>query len=219
MATKIYKKYDVQIQVRNLIANGTIQSVENEILQKLLTAEVATEIEVAKPAAKFSCPLTFAQQGVYADCQANPDSTIYNVPLAVKFPAEVTADKLEKAVRAVVDAHSYIACRFTTNENNDVIQKPIENFALEIPIREMNRADFAAYLEKFVRPFKLDAEPLIRFEIVQADSLYLLLDIHHLISDGVSTNIFLSQLCDALDGREIETEIRGRNTAFARCLR
>lgn len=206
LATKIYKKYDVQIQVRNLIANGTIQSVENKILQKLLTAEVTTEIEVAKPTEKLSCLLTFAQQGVYAECQANPDSTIYNVPLAVKFPAAVTADKLEKAVRAVVDAHSYIACRFTTNENNDVIQEPIPNFTLEIPRLEMSRKEFAAYREKFVRPFKLDEDPLIRFEIVQADSLYLLLDIHHLISDGVSTDIFLSQLCVALDGKEIEAE-------------
>ncbi|MBR6014003.1 MAG: amino acid adenylation domain-containing protein [Selenomonadaceae bacterium] len=206
LATKIYKKYDVQIQARNLVSNGTIQTVENEILQKFLSSEITTEIEVAKPAEKFSCPLTFAQQGVYAECQANPDSTIYNVPFYLKFPAEITATELEKAVHIVVDAHPYISSRFTVNKNNDIVQEPIPKFALEIPILEMNSDDFVAYREKFVRPFKLDAEPLIRFEIVQADSLYLLMDIHHLISDGVSVNIFLNQLCDVLDGKEIEAE-------------
>ena len=206
LAAKIYKKYNVQIQARKLISAGTIQTIENEILQKLLTAEIEVENKILKTPEKLSCPLTFAQQGVYTECQANPESTFYNLPFAVKFPAGISAAEIEKAVRAVVKAHSYILCKFTVNENNDVVQEPLENFVLEIPIREMNRAEFLNYREKFVRPFNLENEPVVRFEIIQADSLYLLMDMHHLVSDGVSINIFFNQLCDVLNGKEIEPE-------------
>ena len=208
LATKIYKKYNVQVQVRGLVKAGSIQSIENEILQKWMAADDAPEAkaeEHQKPSKK-SCPLTFAQQGVYAECRANAESTLYNVPLAVKFPEGIQADELEHAVRNVVKAHSYLLCHFAVNEQNEIIQEPMPNAVLDIPRKEMTEQEFPAYRQQFVRPFDLDKGPLARFEIVQAESLYLLLDLHHLICDGASLDIFLRQLCSALDGEEVEKE-------------
>ena len=212
LATQIYKKYGVQLQVRKLVSEGTVQSIENDILSKLLLSESHEEkAELPKPqeSAKHSCGLTFEQQGVYTECQIDPSSTVYNTPFSVKIPDGVTAVQLKDAVRGVVEAHSYILCRFTANESNEIIQEPIPDFTLDIPEKEMSAQDFESYRkEGFVRPFNLSEGPLVRFEIVSVfdGGLYLLIDMHHLVTDGASIDIFLHQLCEKLDGQEIERE-------------
>ena len=49
---------------------------------------------------------------------------------------------------------------------------------------------------------------LVRFEIVKVfnGGFYLLIDIHHLVTDGASIDIFMYQLCAKLDGQEIDPE-------------
>lgn len=208
LATQIYKKYGVQLQVRKLVSEGTVQSIENEILSKLLSSE-KPEPQKTQEASRSSCGLTFEQQGVYTECQIDPSSTVYNTPFSVKIPDGVTAGQLKDAVLGVVEAHSYILCRFTANENNEIIQEPIPDFTLEIPEKEMSAQDFESYCkEGFVRPFNLSEGPLVRFEIVKVSDggLYLLIDMHHLVTDGASIDIFLHQLCAKLDGQEIERE-------------
>lgn len=209
LATQIYKKYGVQLQVRKLVSEGSIQSIENEILRKVFAETHAekSEPEKSHEPSKHSCGLTFEQQGVYADCIIDPSSTVYNTPFSVKIPEGVTAEQLKDAVRGVVEAHPYILCRFTANENNEIIQEAIPDFTLDIPEKEMTPEDYESYCkEGFVRPFSLSEGPLVRFEIVKSDGLYLLMDMHHLVTDGASVDIFLQQLCEKLDGHEIETE-------------
>ena len=212
LATQVYKKYGVQLQVRKLVSEGSIQSIENEILQKVFapeTHEKKPEPEKSQQTSHSSCGLTFEQQGVYADCMIDPLSTVYNTPFAVRIPEGITATQLRDAVRAVVKAHPYILCRFTPNDKNEIIQEPIPNFTLEIPEREMSAQDYEAYCkEGFVRPFNLAEGPAVRFEIVRVlnGGLYLLMDMHHLVTDGASVDIFLHQLCAKLDGQDIHPE-------------
>ena len=187
LATQVYKKYGVQLQVRKLVSDGSVQSIENEILQKVFAPEThteKTEPEKSQQTSHSSCGLTFEQQGVYADCMIDPLSTVYNTPFAVRIPEGITATQLRDAVRAVVKAHPYILCRFTANDKNEIIQEPIPDFTLEIPELEMSAQDYEAYCkEGFVRPFNLAEGPVVRFEIVRAENLYLLMDMHLLLTE------------------------------------
>ena len=57
-----------------------------------------------------------------------------------------------------------------------------------------------------MRPFDLAKGPGVRFEIVKTDGLVLLADMHHLVCDGASIDLFITQLCSALDGEAPEME-------------
>ena len=209
LATQVYKKYGVQLQVRKLVSEGSVQRIENEILSKLLSSEKSEPEKSQETSSRNSCGLTFVQQGVYTECQIDPSSTVYNTPFAVKIPEGITAGQLRDAVRGVIEAHPYILCRFIPNDKNEIVQEPIPNFRLEIPEKEMSPQDYEAYCkEGFVRPFNLSEGPLVRFEIVKVfdGGLYLLMDMHHLVTDGVSIDIFLHQLCAKLDGQDLEHE-------------
>ncbi|MBR5376704.1 MAG: amino acid adenylation domain-containing protein, partial [Lachnospiraceae bacterium] len=212
LATAVFRKYGVQVKVRELVSHGSIQSIENDILTHLLYSQKEEKEEsssVREPAAasKKACRLTFAQQGVFAECQANPDTVQYNIPVDISMPQGVDEKRLEAAVRTVIDAHPYICCRFVPDKDGEIIQEAIPDFKLQIPVRELSDTEFDGYRQEFVRPFDLSSGPAFRFEIIKTgDKVHLLADLHHLISDGASEDIFVKQLCLALDGKEIEKE-------------
>ena len=79
--------------------------------------------------------------------------------------------------------------------------------AAEIPVKQMSEEELTQYKQDFVKPFDLSTGPLYRFEIVVTEKqTYLLMDVHHLVFDGGSSDIFLQQLCSILNGETIEDE-------------
>ena len=208
LAVSLYKRYGVQLSARELVSEGSLQGVENRILEQLLqggarSAE-AQEAEAVK--APASCRLSFAQQGVYAECLAHPEAVNYNLPFDLTFPEGVAAEALREAVRKVVEAHPYILCRFVADRQGEIIQEPIPDFDLEIPVLALTEEAFAAHKQAFVRPFDLATGPLVRFEVVQTGALHLLADLHHLVADGASIDLLQRQLCQALDGAALPRE-------------
>ncbi len=207
LAAKILRRFGVQTNARELVSAGSIQSVENEILTSLLNRKAEGGEEPEKTAEKpQSCRLTFSQQGVYAECQAHPDTVRYNVPFALTFPEGTTTEQLDAALRKVVHAHPSILCRFVPDREGEIIQEQIPDFRLEIPVLDLSPEETEAHILQFPRPFDLAAGPACRFEILNASRPTLLLDMHHLVSDGASMDLFLDQLCQALDGAEPEKE-------------
>ena len=207
MATEIYKKYEVQLPVTELISEGTLQWIENAVLAKLLynvemTADDKKEI---KATSLRRCPLTFAQQGVYAECLADPDATQYNMPFVLHMPRGITAENLIEAVKKIVEAHPSLRSRFVNGENNEIYQEELPDHVPSISFTEIEPSRLADYKKSLVRPFDLQKVPA-RFEVIKAGELYLFADIHHLIGDGCSWDIFVKNLCSALDNEDIEAE-------------
>ena len=205
LAVQANKRYGVTLDSKSLVKTGTLQSIENEILKGFMTQD-SSQDKAPEPSVPKSVPLSFAQQGVFTECQANPDAVQYNIPLAFRFPKEIGEEQLANAVRKVVDAHPYILCHFVADGDNGIIQEPIPGFTLEIPVSTMTADELEAYKKQFVRPFDLEKGPCVRFEIIKTDALTLLADMHHLVSDGASFDLFITQLTQALDGTAPERE-------------
>ena len=216
LAVQVNKHYGVTLNAKSLVKNGSLQSIENEILKRLMVKGEGLMVKGEglmikdEPStmnhAPQSAPLSFAQQGVFTECQANPNTVQYNIPHALRFPKEVDEELLINAVHKVVEAHPYILCRFVADSNNEIVQEPIPDYTLDIPVKTMTADEFEAYKKEFVRPFDLAKGPCVRFEIIKADELILLGDMHHLVSDGASVDLFLTQLCQAIDGLPVEKE-------------
>ena len=217
LSVQIYKKYGVQLDSRSLAKTATLQSIENEILSRMLSRreeeagvpseEASLPSAAATPPAAKEAPLSFTQQGVYTECLTNPDSVIYNMPLCLTFPAGVEAKAVREAVLQTLAAHPYMACRFVEGAGS-IVQKPIEGFKPEVPVLEMTEEEFASRKKTFVRAFNLSQGPLFRFEIVlvAGKKCCLLEDIHHLVGDGASIDLLNHQICAAIGGIAPEKE-------------
>jgi amino acid adenylation domain-containing protein len=215
LAVQVNKRYDVMLDAKSLVKTGTLQSIENEILKKMLfrdTDSTAKRESTQAQDAPTSAPLSYAQTGVYFDCLKNPASTLYNIPYLLTFPSGTDPQKLADAVEKAVKSHPELSVHFTTK--GDTIVQTTEgsidiSFSKGIggTMSEMSEAQLSEYKNEFVRPFNLQKAPLYRFEIVRTEqTVHLLMDIHHLVFDGGSADLLIRQICSLLEGQNIEQE-------------
>ena len=208
LAVQINKRYGVTLDAKSLVKTATLQSIENEILNKVLNGQQATDNRQPSTGNKQleSAPLSYAQTGVYFDCLKNPTSTLYNIPYLLTLPSGTDAKQLAEAVKAVVESHPELSVHFTT-EGNSIIQTLQGSVPVEVPVTEMTDEALETYKNEFVQPFNLQKAPLYRFEIVKTESgIHLLMDIHHLVFDGGSADLFIRQLCSKLEGQGVDKE-------------
>ena len=219
LATLLYKRFGVEIDVKQLIGGGTLQSIENEILDQWMkddAAEAPKPSEEAPadqaPATEVLAPLTYPQLGVFLDCMKQPSSTLYNVPVTLRLPAGTEVRKLVQAVKDTVANHQSLHLLFTYTDGQPRQKLAVRGEA-EVPVLEMTADRFKDYCHDFIRPFNLSEGPLYRFAVVKevdeqraVSAVYLMTDIHHLVTDGASDDLLLREILARLDGQAVEAE-------------
>ena len=208
LAVQVNKRYGVTLDSRSLVKTGTIQSIENDILQMLLAGgHVESQESASRDQEEKTCvPLSYAQTGVYFDCLKNPASTIYNIPYLLSYPDGVEAQRLADAVKQVIEAHPELNVHFAT-QGDSIVQTTDDSAPVEVSITEMAEDELTKYKNEFVRPFNLQKPPLYRAEVVKTTSgVHLLLDVHHLVFDGGSADLMIRQINAVLEGKTIEKE-------------
>ena len=211
LAIQVNKRYGITLNAKSLVKNGTLQSIENEIWKSMMSAaEGDLKSPTQEPNSQLSqlksVPLSYAQTGVYFDCLKNPTSTLYNIPYCIKFQKDTDTTALAEAVKTFVKAHPQMTVHFGNGDEGIVQTVDLEK-VVEIPMKQMSEEELAKYKQDFVKPFDLGTGPLYRFEIVTTEKqTYLLMDVHHLVFDGGSSDIFLQQLCSLMNGETIEAE-------------
>ena len=209
LAALVYRRFGVSVNSMSLVKSGTLQSIENEILALWMNGGAAEAASSATQPEREddSAPLTFPQQGVYMDCQMNPGTTMYNIPTMLEFPEGTSADALGAAVRKVAAIHPALFFNFVQT-GSGVVMRRSGGCRLEVPVRTIASGGIDTIRQDFVQPFDLERGPLVRSEIcsVPGGPVFLLLDMHHLVADGASLNLFVRQVVDVLEGREPEGE-------------
>ncbi len=207
LAIQMNKRFGVTLDSKALAKTGSVQSIENEILTALMSGG-ATQQQAAeaKHADMSNIPLSYAQMGVYVDSIKNPESTIYNTPVIARFPKNVDIPLLVKAMETLVKTHPMLQAHFGS-EGSDIIQIVDFDQPIEITQSQHKEEEMSQYKWEFVKPFNLRQGPLYHIEIATTEQwVYLMMDMHHLVVDGGSFDVLLSQLFDLLNGKEIEPE-------------
>lgn len=198
LVSEISEKIGVEVNLTNIMKSENIKDIVKEI-------KSSNKREEFKPhPIQEYYPLTQNQKGVYFDCVRNPEKLIYNEPKYIKF-SNINPEKLKQAVLKTIDNHFYIKCKFV-KKDGDIYQQRNDKDIIDIPIYEKEFTK--EILNEFVRPFDIIDNHLFRFEIYHnQDDTYLLLDFHHIITDGTSMTILVNDILSAYDGKKLQGEI------------
>ena len=208
LAVQVQKRYGVSLDAKSLVKSGTLQSIENEIWKHVMTSgDAPAPVKEIKDGAEIkSVPLSYAQTGVYFDCLKNPSTTLYNIPYRIGFPQGTDTEALSEAIKTLIKKHPQLSAHFGS-DGTEIVQTINPKQNVEIPQKQMSENELTKYKREFVRPFDLNSGPLYRFEIVTSEKqVNLLADVHHLVFDGGSFDIFYTQLCSLMNGSPIEEE-------------
>jgi len=148
-------------------------------------------------------PLSFAQERLWFIDRLEGGSAPYNIPAALRLRGALDVDALRRGLGEIVRRHESLRTIFREGDGGAVqVIAPFAGFAL--PIDDLSGLDPAARetevrrraREDAARPFDLAEGPLFRAALLRvADEEHvLLLCIHHIVTDGWSSGIFLREL-------------------------
>ena len=143
-----------------------------------------------------SYPLLQSQLGVFYDCLKFPKVMQYNIPCIVPLIDDIDIGRLEAALQTIFAARKELRIRFFIDEKGEPRQFVDDKKTLTIVHHEMTEEDFQNYAHHgFCRPFDIMGDaPLIRAELVRTPQKnYLLVDIHHMVTDGTSYLVLFPQ--------------------------
>ena len=188
-------EFGAAVAAKTLREYGTARKLEDY----LRTAE-----KTSAPVRRGRYPLTQTQMGIYVECMKHPEAVFYNLPGVFPLGKDTDVEKLRDAVRRVVDAHPSVKCAVRADEDGRICMFPQDDRPADVDVVRGTEEEYAAFFKGFARPFDFEHGPLYRFAVFVTDEhVYLVLDFHHIISDGSSIAVFAQELDRALRGEEL----------------
>ncbi len=201
----VKQKMDINLPTKDILKLKTIR-----LLARQLTTEgdtpAATGIKTYPPQEYY--PLTETQKGIYYDWEKAREALQYNIPVAIRSGDTKTFEpaRLKEALIKVMDKHHTLKTRLVLHQG-EVMQQRRDNQPTEIFVHSADEDKMKSVMTQFVQPFDLFNDNLYRFEIYTTQSsVYLLMDFHHIAFDGASMGIFLEDLREVLEGKELKAE-------------
>lgn len=177
-------------------------------------AAMLKELMASKKLKDSYYPLSSGQKGLWFLQRMNPESHAYNVPCAFTLNGTVDVEALKRAVDALAHRRPILRTVLKTCETGE----PLQSVAYDTPlwfkteaIGTLAASEVEAFLKSVARePFDLEKGPLFRVHLFSRSETehYLLATFHHIIFDGSSFPLFVSELM-ALYGAELTGQSAG----------
>lgn len=148
-------------------------------------------------------PLSFAQQRFWFLDQLEPNSPLYNIPVALHLTGGLDAGALHHSIDTLVARHESLRTTFPSEDGTprqvvsppESVPLPVVSLA-ELSASEKDDAVLRLVSGEAFRPFDLAGGPVIRARLwrLGAEEHVLLLVVHHIVSDGWSMGVLLREL-------------------------
>lgn len=199
LIAQIHRKMQVLLPLKEVFIHATIE----EQAALVDAGSKAGFTDIAPVAVQNDYPLSHAQQRMWLLAAMEEAQTAYNIPHAAVLEGEINITAFSDALNALIARHEILRTVFITKEGmpRQKIQTPADSgFAMiykdlqHEPEKENIAAGIAAAEAGWV--FDLAEGPLVRAVLLRlsVNSYTFLFTLHHIISDGWSTQVFFSDI-------------------------
>ncbi len=207
-AAKIHKAFDVNNFLAQIFETPTIKCLAEKIKESV--REDYYPIEPLEEKEYFQ--LSSAQKRLYVLQQMDSTNTSYNIPLTVPLENDVEKESLENIFRQLIKRHESLRTSFLLLNDEIPVQRIHREFKFNIEYYDLTDSpveNSAAYspdndiLSDFVHPFDLSCGPLLRAALIRmpGNRCLLALDMHHIVTDGVSMEILVGDFESFYSGK------------------
>ncbi|MCK4257941.1 MAG: amino acid adenylation domain-containing protein [Halanaerobiales bacterium] len=200
LIAKIYKELNVELPLRTVFKYQTIRKLAKVIEE----SSESTYMRIEQIEEREYYPVSSAQKRLYLLQQMENKSTSYNIPKVLSITGELSVERLTDVFQKLIQRHESLRTSFETIDG-EIVQRVHQDVDFEVTYFEAEESELSKIVKQFVKPFDLKKAPLLRVGLVkQADNSYVLLvDIHHIISDGTSTGLLVKEFASLYEGKEL----------------
>jgi amino acid adenylation domain-containing protein/non-ribosomal peptide synthase protein (TIGR01720 family) len=203
LVSRIRNIFKVELPLRELFAKPTVAELAG-VLEHLLQQNLELSAPpIFRRAENAELALSYAQQRLWFLDQFEPDSPFYNMPIALRLAGTLAVAALQQSLDEIIARHEALHTNFITIDGkpSQIIQTAT-NWTLSIvdlkhlPLTEQEIGLQQLEQQQAIQPFDLATQPLVRATlVVQSETEHvLLLCMHHIVSDGWSMGVFVSEL-------------------------
>ena len=223
LVSKVRSAFGVELPVRQVFEHPTVSELAAAVAA--LTGEagpavpplVARERPAPDPVrSSFRLAPSFAQERMWFLARYAPESPVYTMAGGLRLRGSLDLAALAGAVSGVVARHEVLRTVFPEAEGRPVqeVQPARDSDRPSLPVVDLTGLPQAARRERELervlrsearRPFDLAAGPLVRTALVRLDGTdhALATAMHHIVSDGWSVGILLSEVAALYRGEEL----------------
>lgn len=196
LVTRIHKELDVRMNLKDIFTIPTIRDLsayieENFSDSSTLLHDTFRSIDVCEE--KQYYPLSSAQQRLFILQRMSPQSTVYNLPRMLMINGKPDLAHLESTFNRLIQRHEVFRTSFLLVDGQP-FQRIHNHIKFSISRDVIAESQIQVKINAFVRPFDLEEAPMLRVEMVTLEKTgkyMLLMDMHHIVSDGISRNIMI----------------------------
>ncbi|MCL2865884.1 MAG: condensation domain-containing protein, partial [Lachnospiraceae bacterium] len=200
LVNRIEEATGVRISIRDIFQRVTVAGI------CFAVAEGGGMYEpIPKAEEKEYYPLSFSQKMYFLTGKLwdyNGLEISHNIPMAFKVTGAFDPEKAEAMFETLMQRYEILRTSFHL-VNGETVMKIHDRAEMDITYEEYSAGESIETLASdFVRPFDLTAVPLMRAKVIkiEEEAFLLCLDSHHIISDGISSELLLEEFITLYTG-------------------
>jgi amino acid adenylation domain-containing protein len=201
LVNKIHGAFGIDISVKEVFKRKSIAN-----LSKLLQASKRsgyTQFKKAEEREYYS--LSIAQLRLYYLHELDHASLSLNIPTVIKLEGALDKDRLQAAFYQLIMRQESLRTSFRV-----INEQPVQMVAAQVDFEVAHfygdTSEVDAIAKQFIRPFNLAKPPLFRVGLIETgpEEFYLMVDIHHIITDGTSMGLLVNDFMSLYNQVEME---------------
>ena len=211
--SRIRKFFNIEISLKSVFESPTIRSL-SLLVETARQAQSGVEAPPAIVALEESTEkvLSFAQHRLWFVDQLDQKISAYNLPVALRLSGTLAADDLESAFKIILSRHSVLCAQFKENDGEPVLEyKDPTSWCLERG--EIAGPALTEFIENHAETlFDLANDWLFIAKLIACgeDRHVLLINMHHVVSDGWSMGVMINELKVLLEQTDTQKTIAQR---------
>ncbi|MPQ25673.1 lichenysin non-ribosomal peptide synthetase LicA [Bacillus paralicheniformis] len=201
LIARIQQEMNVDLQLKDLFQAPTIET----LAQAAAKAEKKSAVYIEAVPDRETYPVSSAQKRLYVLQQIEGAEKSYHMPAVLQLEGKLDLKRLESAAQMLIKRHEAFRTTFEIRDGEPV-QRILDAAELTIDVIDADEQEADKLIEEFIRPFDLTKAPLFRMSIIRftGEKHLLLVDMHHIISDGASVSVLIDEMTKLYAGEALE---------------
>ncbi|MCK4260751.1 MAG: amino acid adenylation domain-containing protein, partial [Halanaerobiales bacterium] len=205
LTSKVLKEFNAELPLKEIFSRPTVKELVAYLSKTDETLYAAIEpVEENEYACSSTYLVSSAQKRLFALYQMEGENITYNSPNMTVIEGKLDKGRLYGVIKALIQRHEALRTSFAVIDGKAVqIIHPDVDF--NVAYYEKAENELGQIINEFIQPFDLSKPPLCRAGLVKfaEDRHLLMLDMHHIISDGTSMSIFFTEFVRLYDDKNL----------------
>ncbi len=203
IVNKIKKELGLELSVKDIFLYPTIEGMASQVKR-------STHTSIPKAIAQESYVLTSSQHRLWVLSQFEEGNVAYNIPGVYELKGDINIDLFTEAFSVLIERHESLRTCFRHNDQEEVRQYilPLEDLDITIHVDDLTDVEdqdgsvTAIINDNYTHCFDLSKAPLITSSFIKlaSDHYVLMLNMHHIISDGWSMEVLSKEFLMIYNG-------------------